>query len=174
MKKIKKLLRNLCIILLLLVFHFYSSCYYISKDECIKDNMRALYVEGEEILELKNKNHYRTLIYDKENDIFSIIGSQSVGFLYRIDDCSTDIPINKENNLETDWLYNKNMGFVIILYRNNKDINKVTINFDDGEKYTINEWNQDFAGLVVKAKDWKRGYYISYNSNNDIIEEMYK
>ena len=82
MKKGKKLLINIFLISIILLFLFYFGGYYISKDQCIKESLRGLYAkETEIIMELKRGNRYRILVADTDNKTHSIIGVKKLGFL---------------------------------------------------------------------------------------------
>ena len=75
MKRMVQTIRNILICIILVIIYLYWNGYYLSKEKCIEDSMRSLYVpNGDKILEICNQGNCKTLI-DHGNS-FSLIGTK--------------------------------------------------------------------------------------------------
>lgn len=171
MKRERKLVRNVFIISIILFIFYYFGGYYLSNKACVEDIIRGLYVEEKDIImELRHNNEFQTLVADLEKGTYSIIGTRKIGFLYRTSDCSTHQTIKRDSAVHVYYGYSSNIGLYYYVYRNNKAVDKVEVELYNGIKFTLDEWHQDFAGIIVDTDGWS-GVYRAYDVNGNLIEE---
>ena len=173
MKKGKKLLINTILILIILLFAFYFGGYYLSKEQCIMESLRGLYAkETEIIMELKRGNRSRVLVADTDNKTHSIIGVKKMGLLYHVDNTHSGMPIKEENVIDIVSAYGEEIGTVIIVYRNDKSVAKVEVEFDSGDVVTMDDWKKDYVGCLEKENVFSNGVYRAYNASSELIGEL--
>lgn len=174
MKRGKKLIRNSCIIAVLLIGICYFSGFYISKEECMKDTLRGLYAnENEVIAEIQNGKFITSIVIDDEAKTVSIIGTKKYGPLYCTGNCFTGHKMKDNECIDITGSWSHDRGtMVIVIYRNAKNIEKVEIKFEDGNTTSVDEWTKDFAVLSLETKDWVRGTYRAYDSVGNFIGEI--
>ena len=171
MKRERKLFRNIIIISALLYVFYYFGGYYISKEQCIKETMRSLYVkEDNVIMEIQNDNDIRTLVVDDNLSSVSVIGTRKAGLFYHTASCSTGMNIKKDQAFSIHSSYNSDIGLTSFIYRNNKDIAYIELTLNDGTLVVIDEWHDDFAGVIVDTEE-VYGIYRGYDVNGNLIEE---
>lgn len=173
MKKGKKLLINIFLISIILLFLFYFGGYYISKEKCIRESLRGLYAkETEIIMELKRGNRYRILVADTDNKTYSIIGVKKLGFLYHVDNTHSGMPIKEENVIDIVSAYGEEIGTVIFVYRNDKSVAKVEVEFDSGDVVTMDDWKKDYVGCLEQENVFRNGTYRVYNASGELMGEL--
>lgn len=171
MKRERKLFRNIIIISALLYTFYYFGGYYISKEQCITETMRSLYVKEENIvLEVQTGNHIRTLVVDDSLSTLSIIGMRKAGPFYHTASCSTGMNIKKDQAFSIYSVYNSDSGLTSFVYRNNKDIAYIELILNDGSIVVLDNWHKDFAGVIVDTEE-VYGIYRGYDVNGELIEE---
>lgn len=174
MKRGKKLAINLTLILGILLYIYYFGGYYISKQQCVLETMRGLYgTETKEVMELRQGNHIFTIMADEAGESFSIVGTKKIGFLYRTGSSSVGVKIDKERAIKVSGMFSSDWGGVVVIYRNNPEVVRVEVEMKDGERHTITEWQENFAGFFVHSKrEWYPGPYKAYNAAGELIEEV--
>lgn len=171
MSRKNKLLRNVAIISVLLYGFYYFGGFYISKEQCVIETMRGLYVEEKNyVMEVINGNEIKTLFVDDSNETVSIIGTKQLGFLYRTSGSYTSHSISRVQAIDVISGYNSEAGQTIFVYRNNKEIAYIEVELSDGTNLVLDEWNDDFVGTIVDAEDWNSGIYKVYNANGNLID----
>lgn len=175
MNRSKKLALNLAGILVLLLAFYYFGGYYISKQQCVLESLRGLYgTETREIMELRQGKYIITLMADENDESFSIVSIKKTGFLYRTASSSVGVPIDKERAFKVSGTFSSDRGGVVFIYRNHPDIVRVEVEMQDGERHTITEWQENYAGFLVNdKKEWYPGTYKAYNATGELIEEVY-
>lgn len=174
MNRGKKLIRNLAVILVLLLGFYYFGGYYVSRQQCIIETLRGLYgTETREIMELRQGNYIATLMADEDDESFSIVGTKKIGFLYRTGSSSIGIQNDKKEILKISGMASSDHGMVIFLCRNNKTIEKVEVLLENGESFTITEWQEDYAGYIREDHNWESGTYKAYNAEGELVGEVY-
>ena len=173
MKRGKKLLINVSIVMIILLVEYYFGGYYISKEACIKDILKGLYVyETENIMECKKGNRIITLMADLDEKTYSIVGVRRNCFLYHTDDCFTGYPIRDDNSFDIMGIYDEDFGSFISVYRNDKSIAKVTVETKNGDVITLDDWKRDFAGCLYDEDVMLREkIYRAYNASGELVAE---
>ena len=171
MNRNKKLIRNCCLIIVILYVIYFFGGYFLSKEECIHDTLRGLHAnQTKTIMEFRNKNHFETLMTDEEMETYSLTGTKKVGFLYQTASGSHNNKISKEQIIDIIGSWSREMGLIIIVYRNNPEIAKIEVELEDGSEFVLSEWKDNFSGQLLDKDDWLNGIYKVYNSNNELIE----
>lgn len=176
MNRGKKLIRNLVLIFIVLILFYYFGGYYVSKQQCVLETLRSHYsTETREIMELQQGNYIATLMADKNDETFSIVGAKKAGFFYHTASSSIGNIIDKEKCMTIAGMGSTDYGIFICIYRNDKSIIKVEVQLENGETYFITEWHEDYAGYVRDEKtDWSYGTYKAYNADGELVgEEIY-
>ncbi len=172
MKRIRKLAMQSIIIAILLCIFYYFGGYYISKEECIRETLRGLYATETNIVMEVGKRYFTiTLVTDKENQSYSLIGTQRIGFLYRTGSSSTGHKINSNNKLDITGFYDKSMGSVLYIYRNDPAIQKIEVIMVDGTTFILDEWHENFTGYHINSDQWRLNTYKAYDASNQLIYE---
>ena len=173
MKKGKKLLVNILIILNLLLIGFYFGGFYISKEQCIRESLRALYAhETDIVMELKNVTRSKVLVIDSNKKTHSIVGVKKFGFLYHTDNSTTGFSIKEENVIDFIASYDEKLGTAIYIYRNDKSVATVEVEFDSGDVVTMDDWKKDYVGCLQKENVFGKGIYRAYNASGELIGEL--
>ena len=173
MKKGKKLLINTILILIILLFSFYFGGCYISKEKCIRESLRGLYAkETEIIMELKRGNRYRILVADTDNKTHRIIGVKKIGFLYKVDDSYGGGPLKQDNVIAIDTCTSEEIGTLIFIYRNDKSVTKVELEFENGDVAVMDDWKKDYVGYLEKENVFRKGIFRAYNASGELIDEL--
>lgn len=173
MSRKKKLMFNVTIISILLYVFYYFGGLYVSKEQCIVETMRGLYVKGNEIfIEVRSGNEIKTLVGDTTEGVVSMIGTKQFGFLYRTSDCFTNQTLKKDQAFNIIAGYNSDAGQTIFVFRNNKDIAYIELKLNNGTNVVFDEWSSDFAGTILDTNDWVSGVYKAYSSNGELLEVM--
>ena len=171
MNRNKKLIRNCCLIIVILYGMYFFGGYFLSKEECIHDTLRALHAnQTKTIMEFKNKNHFETLMTDEEIETYSLIGTKKVGFFYQTASSSSNGEISKNQIIDIIGSWSREMGLTIIVYRNLPEIAKIEVELEDGSEFVLSEWKDNFSGQLFDKDNWLNGKYKVYNSNNELIE----
>lgn len=174
MKKNKKLLINTGIIGIILFSFYYFGGFYFSKNQCIIETVRALYGnEAEFIMEFQNNHHSVTLMANTDEKSFSLVGTQKFGLLYHSASSFVGEKIDQNHMFDVSGLSTSKQGMVVIAYRNNPSIHRVEVEFDNGDTIILDEWKQNFVGLMIDSKDWQSATYKAYDIHHQLIEERY-
>lgn len=173
MNRLKKLIRNTIIVVLILFGFYYYGGFHLSKESYIKDFLKGhYYKENEYILEFNYKNRYKTILADFDNMTYVVVGTQNIGFFYTMDS-SGNHEIDIEKSIDTYYTYEIEMnGLILIVYRNNLDVDHVVFETKDGNKYIINSWTKNFGTVRIDGEYVKEGLYKLYDKNNQLIEEI--
>lgn len=172
MKKIKKITIQSVLIAILLFSFYYFGGYYISKEECIRDSLRGLYAEETNIvMEVGNGKHSVTLVTNPETQSYSFIGTKKFGFLYHVGSSSTGYTIDTREKLDIKGFFEKSMGSVIYIYRNDTTIQKIEVIMADGTTFTLDEWHENFTGWHMDSDQWRLNTYKAYDASNQLIYE---
>lgn len=174
MKRGKKLIRNICIIAVLLCGFYYFGGFYLSKEECVRDTIRGLYGnENEVIAELRNKRIYTTIVINEEMKTASVVGTKKYGPFYHTASSFVGMKMSDSDCIDVDGCWTSERGnMVLVVYRNNQDIAKVEASLEDGSIVTVDEWTKDFAVLSIETEDWLNGTYKAYDSAGNLIGEV--
>lgn len=174
MKRTKKLLINCSIIAIILFSFYYFGGFYISKEQCVIETVRALYGnETETIMEFQNKNSLITLMANTKEKTFSLVGTKKIGFLYRTASSSVGQKINEDELIEISGLFSSEIGMVIIVYRNDPSIHKIEVVFGNGDTMILEKWESDFVGFMLDSDNWQSATYKAYDIDNQLIDEIY-
>lgn len=173
MNRNKKLIRNCCLIIVILYVIYFFGGYFLSKEECIHDSLKSLHAnQTKTIMEFKNKNRFETLMTDEEMETYSLIGTKKVGFFYQPASSTFNCKISKDQIIDIIGSWSREMGLTIIVYRNIQEISKIEVELEDGSKFILSEWKDNFSGKLLDKDDWLNGIYKVYNSNNELIGEI--
>lgn len=174
MKRIRKLTINIVVIISILFSYYYFYGYYFSKDQCILETRRSLYInDDQKIDEIVKDDCYYTLFADLEKKSFSVVGTKRIGFLYHtISGDMIDQTINQDTNIHVVGSYSSDYGMNIVVYKNNKNVDRVEIVFEDGQDITIDDWENDFAFINVHCYSYLDGLYRSYDKNDFVIDAV--
>ena len=171
MNRNKKLIRNCCLIIVILYVIYFFGGYFLSKEECIDNSLKSLHAkQTKTIMELRNKNHYQTLMTDEEMETYSLIATKKVGFFYQTASSTFNCEISKDQIIDIIGSWSREMGLTIIVYRNTPEIAKIEVELEDGSEFVLSEWKDNFSGKLLEKYDWLNGKYKVYNSNNELIE----
>ena len=174
MNRSKKLIRKLAVILVLLMIFYYFGGFYFSKQQCVVETLRGLYgTETRCIMELQRGNYIATLMADEKDKSFSIVGTKQIGPLYRTASSSVGIQIDDREVLKISGMSASDYGSVVFLYRVDKSIERVEVELENGETYTITEWQEDYAGYFREKNEWEYGTYKAYNAKGELVGENY-
>lgn len=174
MKRGKKLIRNVSIIAILLFLFCYFGGYFISKEACIVDSLRGLHRNERDIaMELTMGNRSYTVVTDMEEKVYSIIGTKRIGFLYHTANSYTGHEIKEEECIDISGMYSSEIGSLIFVHRNDERIARVEMDLEDGSVISLDEWENDFTGIILEEKEWYRGTYKAYDASNQLIGEVY-
>lgn len=173
MDRKKILTTSISTLLILLIFfgaRYIRKC-YLSNEQCTLKTLRDLYGAGaEKAAEIKDRDYIITLYADMDSRTIYTITTKKAGFLYY-----TDFAMVYSNLPDEDPFYvlsdysSDGMTMEIFIYRNNPSITKMEACFDDGTKYTFEEWDTDFIGFSHAADGWVRADYTGYDCEGNII-----
>ena len=104
--------------------------------------------------------------------MFSHQVSDMLGFLYHVDDTHSGMPIKEENVIDIVSAYGEEIGTVIFVYRNNKSVAKVEVEFDSGDVVTMDDWKKDYVGCLEPENVFRKGIYRAYNASGELIGEL--
>ena len=171
MNRSKKLIRNSCLIIVISYAIYFFGGYFLSKEECINDTLRSLHAnQTKTIMEFKNNNHFITLMTDEKMETYSLTGTKKVGFLYHTDSGSHNNKISDDQIIYIIGSWSREMGLLIIVYRNIPEITKIVVELEDGSEFILSEWKDNFSGILLDKDDWLNGIYKIYNSNNELLD----
>ncbi|MBQ8803946.1 MAG: hypothetical protein IJZ53_09945 [Tyzzerella sp.] len=176
MKRGKKLLINASIIAIILFGLYFFSGFYFSKEKCILETMRALYgTERNVVAEYECDDAIITLLTDEEKETYSIVRTKKFGFLYQRGSAQIGLKMRDKECVGIAWMsVNENEGMLVI-YRNDKAVDKVEVSLSDGREFVLEEWEQDFSTLLIEMDigGFKRGTYKAYDASNQLVGEVY-
>lgn len=173
MKRNKKLLRNTLIIFIILFTYCFFYGFYLSKDKCIDDNLRSLYVTGRQrVMEFVNKNLCVTLIIDEETETFSLISTKKYGFLYHVGSCTTNTSYVGEEIIDVNGMYDEKMGMCIVVNRVNENVSYVEACFEDSTIMILSDWQKNFVGFLLDCNEWQKATYKAYDKNDQLLSEF--
>lgn len=170
MSRKKKVFRNVVVIGIILFVLYYFGGYYFSKEQCVIETMRGLYVKGNDVvMEVRSGNEIKSLVTDDSRSVVSIIGTKQFGFLYHTSDCFTNQTLKKDQIIDVISVYNSEVGQTIFVNRNNKDIAYVEVELSNGRNLVIDNWNDDFAGTIIESDDWNSGIYKAFDKDGNLV-----
>lgn len=174
-RRSKKLVRNLVLIFAIFFFFYYFGGYYFSKQQCVLETLRAHYSEEtRKILEVQQGNYLITLMADENDESFSMVGTKKAGFLYRTASGSYNNKIDKEKGITISAMGSSDRGIVVCIYRNDKSIDKVEVQLENGKTYLITDWHEDYACYTRDKDEMSYATYRAYNREGDLVgEEIY-
>ena len=179
MKRGKKIIVNICLVLLLLIGMCYLGGFYISKTQCELECLEAQYRdEKEKVLELCIGEKIYSLYRGADDKTFAMVSTEKMGFLYRnaeflgmagktFDEQVLDIEyFNDHTSRENE--------FIIMLYRTDSRLTKVEVELKNGEDIMVDEWKQDFATYYVETEDglYPRCIFYCYDETGKLIDEI--
>lgn len=182
MKRMKKTIRNLILIAILVVLWMYFNGYYISKEQCVLETARGLYATGDIVMELNydintsqtenGKKYSFTVLSDEEKGTCSIIGTKKVGFLYKPYHSSVNHIINDENIVDFLSYYTTEAGEIVVVHRNDKKVERINFEKEDGTFMILDEWKGDFVGFVGEQSDmlYESAYQVC-DKNGNLLEK---
>ena len=171
----KKLVRNLVLIFAILSLFYYFGGYYLSRQQCVLESLRSHYCDTtRKILEMQQGDYFITIMADENDERFAMVGTQKAGFLYRVASGSYNLKINKEKCMTLSASGSSDRGIVVCLYRNDKSIEKVEVQMENGDNYLITDWHEDYACYKRDEEELSYGTYRAYNAEGELIgEEVY-
>lgn len=174
MKRGKKLIRNICIIAALFYGFYYFGGFYLSKEECVRDTIRGLYGnENEVIAELRNKRTYTTILINEETKTVSVVGTKKYGPFYHASSSFMGMKMSDSDCIDIDGCWTDERGtMVLVICRNEQDVVKVEVSFEDGNSAIVDEWTKNFAVLSIETDEWLNGTYKAYDVSNQLIGEV--
>lgn len=172
MKRGKKLIRNLCLIVILLFVYCYFGGYFISKEACIEDSLRGLQRnERETVTEFTLDNINYAVVVDREEKEYSVVGTRRIGFLYHTSGGVTGHVIKEEDCIDLSG-YGDPDGAFLIIYRNDNEVQRVEAKLVNGREIVFEEWEDDFSIATINDKEWYRGTYKVYDADGELIGEV--
>lgn len=173
MNRVKILIRNIVIILLLILVSCYINGVYISKENCILDSLRALYgTEREFVTEIDLTKASFTLMFDSDKKTVSMIGVEKHGPFYTAGNCSVGDKIDEDAPFDVFGYYSLNSGPIYYVYRNDKNIDRVEVELENGTSFVLDEWIKDFAVMHIEALQWSNGLYRAYDQEGNFMYEI--
>lgn len=173
MKRQVWIIINMLLICGIMVLNYYHGGYYLSKEQCIEESMRSLYIpEGERILELCNGNYCKTLF--DHGDSFSLVGTRQIGFLYRVGSTDVECRIDKSNSFFHWTGYSADYGAYTVIHRNNERVSEIRVELNTGDILILNDWKSDYAVFIREKSDRRNafGMYRAYDKSGHLIEEI--
>ena len=182
MKRGKKIVINICLVLLLLIGLYYLEGYFLSREECELEYLEANSRETEGKVMSFQVGDQNISLYKRENqDIFDIVSVEKVGFLYK---CEKQIDVTGKmfdeqilNMVTWGEDYVGENQYQVLLYKADPNLSKVIIEPVYGEKVIVDEWEQDFAMCYVKAEkdEWSltlQCKYYCYDKKGNLLDEI--
>ena len=176
MKRNKKFVRNCIIIFSILFSIYYFGNFYFSKEKCLEDMMISLYLEDYEVIdELKVGNVIHYVTVNREEKAVSIIDIVEYPFLYRKQEISKDEIVKKFNeNYRYDAYGYGYTGFgrtdLFIIYRNDKDIQRVVFENENGDTKIFENWNGDFCIAHHNYPNVENWYLKVYDKDGNFVD----
>ena len=173
MKRMVQTIRNILICIILVIIYLYWNGYYLSKEKCIEDSMRSLYVpDGERILEICNRGFCKTLV--DHGDSFSLIGTKKQWIFYRVWNSATQCSLKDEHSFSHWTGYSRDFGSLTVVHRNNPKIEFVHIVLNSDETLVLNQWKDDYVVFLRQNVDDMdaSGFYQAFDESGNLIEEI--
>ena len=173
MNRVRKLILNTFVIICVLFLIYYFGGFYISREQCIQETMKALYAnETERIYDFEHNHRYKSVYWHPDNKTVSIIGTKQFGFLYQTDSCSTSNQIREDMIIDIIGSYNRDFGgMVVVIYRNDPNVSKIIVDYEPFD-VQLDFWNGDFTGAVMLGNELYRGIYRVYDHQDQLLAEM--
>lgn len=173
MNRMKKIIRNIVLILLVCFFFFYMRGYYLTKEACIMDSIRSLYCKEDEFITSVSMEPYDvTLVADLDHLTVSLFSTEKTGPFYHIRDSSTGMEIDKDAPVSMEGMFSSSYGTVAFIYRNDKSIDEVHVVMGNGETRVLNEWKNDFILISYNDRDnWTHAICRVYDDNGKLRYE---
>ena len=172
-RKTKIIINILLIISIFFGYFYYIHGYYISKQECIDDSLKAFYNEHTNIpvLSFSNNKSDITLYTDIKNSKFTVLEISKHFLFYKCDESESSYN-DIDKALAITWIESKEMGLLFFAYRVDKNIDTVEIVFTNGTVVKNNEWYGDYCGFY-STKDCYLDFSCRvYDMNNNLIETV--
>lgn len=173
MKRSKRLIRNVIIIVILLCATYYFGGYYISKEQCVIETIRALYgSQGNHIMEFDTGEIDYTIVVNEEVGEISLVGTKERGFLYQTASSYVGAKIDKSECIDTFGMAGSEIGMLIIVSRVDDTVVRVEAELSDGNIIVFDDWKGNYAGTHIPGEEWYSGTYRAYDSSGNIIGEL--
>ena len=175
MKRNRKFVRNCIIICSILFSVYYFGNFYFSKEECLKDMMTSLYLNDYEIvdeIQIGNEIHYVTINHEEKT--LSIIDILDYEFLYRKQEIYKEIVHKFNDNYKYDIYGHRYQAYdyclLYVLYRNDKEVQKIEFVSETGETYTFDEWNGDFLIASFNFHPYQEWDFNIYDKDGNFVD----
>ncbi len=182
MKRGKKILINICIVLLLFLGLYYIEGFYLSREECELKYLEASNRETEgKIMSFQVGDQDISLYKRKGEKIYDIVEVEKIGFLYKCEKqiYTTGKFFDKQVLNMVSWGENQigESQYQVLLYRADPKLAKVVIKPKDGEEVIVDEWNQNFAMCYVTNvnDEWRMTLqckYYCYDEAGRLLDEI--
>ena len=176
MNKMKKIVINLAIIVIILLGIYHFGGFYVSKEKCVEDYIRGQHIELEEpAMEIKESNMIYTIYVTEEKHHLALI-TQKIGFLYRAKGyCEMS---GDTHNVTVSWFETVNeKGYIVVAERNDDSIAKANVlmmlGFTDTVQLTFDEWNNNIAATYVEGEKMNFATYQTYDEAGNLIEDLW-
>ena len=63
-------------------------------------------------------------------------------------------------------------GAFLIIYRDDKKVQRIEAELLNGREIVFDEWEDDFSIATINDKEWYRGTYKAYDANGELIGEV--
>ena len=166
MNKMKKIIINLAIIVIILLGIYHFGGFYVSKDQCVEDYIRGQHIELEDpAMEIKEGNMIYTIYATEEKHHFALI-TQKIGFLYRAKGyCEMS---GDTHNVTVSWFETVNeKGYIVVANL------LMMLWFTDTVQLTFDEWNNNIAATYVEGEKMNFATYQTYDESGNLIEDLW-
>ena len=187
MSRAKKLIINLILIVICLMAIYHFGGFYISKDQCVKEQLRGIHVNLEEpATTIKEGNMVYTIFvndesYKVEDDLASngshlVVVTQKIGFLYRAK--SYQEMTGDENNITVSWFKTPDeKGYIVVAERKDDSIARADVlmllGFTDTVQVKFEHWENNVAATYVEGELMNFGTYQTYDEAGNLIEDLW-
>ena len=167
------------------IYHFGG--FYISKDQCVKEQLRGIHVNLEEpAMTIKEGNMVYTIFvndesYKVEDDLASngshlVVVTQKIGFLYRAK--SYQEMTGDENNITVSWFKTPDeKGYIVVAERKDDSIARADVLMLLGatgtEQIKFEKWENNVAATYVETERMNFGTYQTYDKDGNLIEDLW-
>lgn len=187
MSRAKKLIINLILIVICLMAIYHFGGFYISKDQCVKEQLRGIHVNLEEpATTIKEGNMVYTIFVNDEtykvkddsgsNRGHLVVVTQKIGFLYRAK--SYQEMTGDEHNVNVSWFKTPDeKGYIVVAERKDDSIARADVlmllGFTDTVQVKFEHWENNVAASYVEGELMNFGTYQTYDEAGNLIEDLW-
>ena len=182
MNRKMKLLINSLIIFCFFFGIYYTQGIYVSMKECVDDYLRSMYIEDNHIItSFECNNRVAVLCSDDENKYLRLVYLDCFTPFYKSNSIIDEL-IDPDKNASLINDDNKDIGFISLVYRTNKDIAYVKYTFGGKDEFICEQWYGNYTYLNYPDYNYlKYAFYDKYpifkceafDSNGNLIDVIH-